>query len=101
MVSNLWTEFRSALADAEHVLVLGHSLHDPALIQAIRNAKPPNLAVTHLNEDGADVLHERDWIEQKLPSAIQIRMDFGPGLEVEIGGLNTFYKRAARLIAPA
>lgn len=35
MVSELWREFEHALGSAEHVLLLGHSLHDPALLRVL------------------------------------------------------------------
>ena len=38
LVQVLWDEFDEALADATHVLVLGHSLHDPALVGKLKAA---------------------------------------------------------------
>ncbi len=38
VVQALWVEFDAALADATHVLVIGHSLHDPALVAKLRAA---------------------------------------------------------------
>jgi hypothetical protein len=83
-VSDLWTEFRVALSTADHVLVLGHSLHDPALVSAIRAAKPRKLAVTIFTDDQAK------WVKKQLPSAIPMRTDFGPELEVDVAAVAAF-----------
>jgi hypothetical protein len=46
LVQALWVEFDEALEDATHVLVLGHSLHDPALVAKLRvAAQSSNVAV--------------------------------------------------------
>lgn len=41
VISSLWSQFENALSRARHVFVLGHSLHDEALIQALRTYVPP------------------------------------------------------------
>lgn len=88
-VAALWDEFRVALSITDHVLVLGHSLHDPVLVEELRAAKPERLAVTHLagaeNEDG-----ERARIEDVLPGAIPIPMEFGPQFDTESAGIDKF-----------
>jgi hypothetical protein len=76
-VSGLWSQFRAALDQADHVFVLGHSLHDPALVGAIAAAKPRKLAVTVFNDD------EVARVEQLLPGAIVVRTDFGPELDID------------------
>lgn len=83
-VSDLWAEFRAALGSADHVLVLGHSLHDPALVSAIRAAAPRKLAVTIFTDD------QTKWVKKQLPSAIPMRMDFGPELEVDAAAVAAF-----------
>lgn len=88
-VATLWEEFRLALADADHVLVLGHSLHDPALVNAIRSAKPKRLAVTNLMTAG-DEGEQRAWIEHQLPKAIHVRIDFGPEMRVDDAAMEKF-----------
>jgi hypothetical protein len=88
-VAALWDEFRLALSDAERVLVLGHSLHDPALVEELRSAHPGRLGVTHLpNASGEE--EERARIEALLPGAIPLPMDFGPEPRVELRDLEKF-----------
>jgi hypothetical protein len=84
IVSDLWAELRSALRNADHVLVLGHSLHDPALVNAIQAAAPRKLAVTILTNDDADRVKER------LPSAIPMQIDFGPELDIDTAAVAAF-----------
>jgi len=88
-VAALWEEFRFALTDADHVLVLGHSLHDPALVNAIRSAKPKKLAVTNMitANDGGE---QRAWMGEQLPEAIPMMIDFGPNMRVEEAAVETF-----------
>jgi hypothetical protein len=83
-VSDLWREFRIALGRADHVLVLGHSLHDPALVDAIRAAEPYKLAVTVFRDE------EVAWVAERLPAAIPMQMDFGPDLEVDTAAVAAF-----------
>ncbi len=84
IVSDLWVEFRSALDGADHVLVVGHSLHDPALTMAIQTAKPQKLAVTYFDDS------EVEQINKVLPSAIPVRLDFGPELDGDMATIAAF-----------
>jgi hypothetical protein len=78
-VAALWDEFGVALGEIDHVLVLGHSLNDPTLVQALRNAAPKHLAVTYLNSDDEDEAAEREHlIELEFPDAITAPIEFGP-----------------------
>ncbi len=54
VITALWTQFREALRRAKAVLILGHSLHDRALIDAIvSNVEPlERVGITLLAEDG-------------------------------------------------
>ena len=50
VINELWDHFRNALRRARKVLVIGHSLNDSFLVQAIRHNVPPErLAVTSLS----------------------------------------------------
>lgn len=75
-VSQLWTEFEVALEAASAILVVGHSLHDPALVRALNHlegAKP--IVVSYLDGDpGA--------INQVIPQATPVELSFGPTTEV-------------------
>ena len=48
VIQALWREFRLALSRARRVLVLGHSLNDPALVTALQAVVPQRLAVAVL-----------------------------------------------------
>lgn len=84
VVSDLWREFDIALSMADHVLVVGHSLHDPALVRAINEAEPRKLAVTHYFDN------EAKRIKKQLPKAIPMKMDFDPDLEVDMAAVAAF-----------
>lgn len=52
VIDQLWRQFQVALGRARKVVVLGHSLHDPYLTEAIRtNVPTQRLAVTMLADD--------------------------------------------------
>jgi hypothetical protein len=85
IVSQLWTEFRQALSEADHVLVLGHSLHDPALVRSLKDtARDKKVAITHHSPEGAN--RARDLI----PECIPIKTDFGPKLDIDRSGVAAF-----------
>ena len=78
IVSELWTEFDAALEIADSVLIIGHSLHDPALVRALRPvARSKHVVVSHLDADG------QEKIKSELPGAIPVEMNFGPAIEVD------------------
>lgn len=89
-VAALWEEFRIALGLATHVLVVGHSLHDPALVKELRAAKVERMAVTYFAGGGDAEEAQRARIEQELPSAIPIAMEFGPVVKTQPGGIEAF-----------
>jgi len=51
VTSSLWMQFREVVQRAQLVFVLGHSLNDDALVEALRDAAPNGLAVANLGED--------------------------------------------------
>jgi hypothetical protein len=78
IVSELWTEFNAALEFADSVLVIGHSLHDPALVRALQpvaSSKP--VVVSYFEADGLAK------IEAEIPGAMPVEMKFGPEIEVD------------------
>jgi len=81
-VAALWDEFLVALAEADRVLVLGHSLHDPALIAAIRAAQPKKLGVTFLMS--SDAPEEQARIREQLPGATPVPIEFGAELNIDL-----------------
>jgi hypothetical protein len=56
IIATIWQQFEEALTRARMVLVLGHSLHDRALVAALRTqVEPPSrLAVTVLPTESVD-----------------------------------------------
>jgi SIR2-like domain len=76
VVSALWGEFRTLLSRAQRVLVLGHSLHDEALVLALQGSGA-RLAVTMMPEDDPDK-PEETRIAGLLPGATIIPYRFGP-----------------------
>jgi hypothetical protein len=54
IVAAIWTEFRAAIADADFVIVIGHSLHDRPLVDALSGIRDKPLAVCIYSEDGAE-----------------------------------------------
>jgi hypothetical protein len=76
-VSQLWGEFDQAINAAEVVVVIGHSLHDPSLVRALRTAslKKP-VVISYFDKQG------KERIESKLPKAMALHLDFGPGLKI-------------------
>ena len=70
-VAGIWREFQSALASATHVLVLGHSLHDPALAEQLRDASRRGL---HVLIAGVKPSNE------EVPDALTVELEFGPDM---------------------
>jgi hypothetical protein len=90
VISTLWAQFADAVRRAKKVLVLGHSLHDEALITTLaENALPPTrVAVTFLasqmnpaEPDGEDAAGVLQRVRERLPSAraIPFRFDSATG----------------------
>lgn len=82
-IRELWGQFDQALRDASHVLVLGHSLNDPVLMDHIRaNTTQASLAVSMLPQDALrqDSL---DHVQRTLPTAHVVPMVFGPEPTIE------------------
>jgi hypothetical protein len=84
VISSLWQQFGEALSRARRVLVLGHSLHDEALIERIRgNVDPPErVGVTYLpNADDSKYMVE--LVRERLPGAAPLPAQFGADTGVE------------------
>jgi hypothetical protein len=74
IVSQLWTEFYLGLELADLILVIGHSLHDPALVRALLDASKLEKTVAI----SALTVWEAERIESLIPRAGLVRWDFGP-----------------------
>jgi hypothetical protein len=82
LVSSLWMEFEAALSVVDAVLVVGHSLHDPALhrtLEATARSKP--VAITY-----ATAL-DRNEMQARFRGGAFVPMVFGPEIETDIRGL--------------
>ena len=85
IIGEMWAVFRDALRRARRVLVLGHSLHDVPLIEALaENVSGGRLAVTLLGESDSgeladDAQRVEKTLEESLPNAHRVIMRFGPG----------------------
>jgi hypothetical protein len=84
IINSLWGQFLDALRRARRVFVLGHSLNDTMLAQAIRDYGPPQaIAITVLSKedmrDQIDVTAEplRDRLRDEFPGAEVIPVRFG------------------------
>ena len=85
IVSQLWQEFEHALKWADRVLLLGHSLHDPALLRVLKPiAKSKRIGVTFYDDLG------RAHVRAVFPGAFPIRFDFGPEPQVNPKSLARF-----------
>lgn len=76
----LWGEFTRALKEATHVLVIGHQLNDPYLLDALKGA-PAGVRVgyvAHADERMSISDDKRQRAEQLLPGATVIPGEFGP-----------------------
>jgi len=59
------------------VLVIGHSLNDPALVRDLSAvAAQKKVAISYFDERGAE------YVQKAVPDAIPVRMDFGPELDL-------------------
>ncbi len=86
IINAMWGEFRQALRTAERVFVLGHSLHDEQLIQALAEDVQGPLGVAVLaqerpghdpNEITSEGQEVAGRVARDLPSATVIPMRFG------------------------
>jgi len=77
-VQLLWDEFDHALELATHVLVLGHSLHDSALVQRLSAAEATIGICVHEPEKGDPDYSGVLKIADDLPHSIVIPARFGP-----------------------
>jgi hypothetical protein len=79
----LWDEFVGAVASADRILVLGHSLHDDHLVDALATASAP-LAVTYFSQQApiapstAQAERNEERIANCLPQATLVAATFGP-----------------------
>ncbi|HXC76152.1 MAG TPA: hypothetical protein VNU19_03795 [Candidatus Acidoferrum sp.] len=85
----MWEEFDQLIAAASHTIVIGHSLHDPKLVEHL--SRGSNVVVTVYNEgvtgpDQSAMQHTQNL----LPSATVVGMRFGPQPSVDTAALRNW-----------
>jgi hypothetical protein len=76
-LNDMWAEFDKLIEAASHVLVLGHSLHDPKLVEHLKPAR--NLAVSvYFSEAHIAPAEEIARVNAIMPSAVVVPLAFGP-----------------------
>ncbi|HET9198378.1 MAG TPA: SIR2 family protein [Solirubrobacterales bacterium] len=77
LVQQLWDQFAAAIELSDLILVIGHSLHDPALVGALSSAiaDGTRVIVSYLDDEGGEL------IDRQLPNAHVVQMRFGPTIE--------------------
>jgi SIR2-like domain len=82
MVQALWDEFRGAMVKAFNVLVIGHSLNDPALVEALNDASEHcEVAVCiHLGAETTteDAERKTNGVMERIPNVTVLPAEFGP-----------------------
>jgi hypothetical protein len=95
----IWEQFRMASHQATKSIVVGHSLHDDALVQVLRSRNPATTAVTlFADSTGSYDRSEVSRIRVLLPGVHVVPMDFGPDLRVHDQSLEAFVSGAAPAI---
>jgi len=86
-IVSLWTQFEDALRRAKRVLVLGHSLHDDPLVEALQRNVSPGERVAITTISGTEVKGTvvpqdedlRNRVVGSLPAASVIPINFAQG----------------------
>jgi hypothetical protein len=91
-VVRLWTAFEQLLQQAERVLVLGHSLNDTRLVEALQGVPTEHLAITIFKpEEGYDFTPDSDALLERLRRKPHlIPMSFGPTIRYAPDRLGAF-----------
>jgi hypothetical protein len=106
IISSLWTQFGEALARARRVLVLGHSLHDEALLTALAAKVTPQrrVAVTVLASEtdptkpaDAEAASAGTRVRERLPEAQVIPLRFSADFGTSGSGVRRWSEEATRL----
>jgi hypothetical protein len=90
IITTLWQQFEEALSRARRVLIVGHSLHDKALIRALHANldRLDRVAVTYLQSERSPNQAEseeaegvRERVERELSGAYPVLMRFAAGID--------------------
>jgi len=83
-VRDLWEQFEVALSQATHVLLVGHSLHDPVLIDQVqRHGRRTAVGVYAPPGGPPDPTEQWSRMQAQLPSSTLVPMRFGPHFWVD------------------
>lgn len=94
VVSELWREFEAMLNAASHVLVLGHSLHDPALLRKLIEASPTTkIAITYFEGDPESKQHLEQQRKRFKGDLLTLPAVFGPGEAAVLGGVERWLRQ--------
>lgn len=76
----MWHQFHQVIGQASKILVLGHSLNDHALVQALKEARIPTAVGISIWPDPDYARRQRDLqrLQGLMPSAHILPIDFGP-----------------------
>jgi len=79
-VQAIWREFNDAVAGSSHILVLGHSLHDEAVVRELkRRGTGARFAVSHHDEaERENPLFDNGDVFEGFDGAFHYWVDFGP-----------------------
>jgi hypothetical protein len=85
-IRETWLSLNRLLQQASHVLFVGHSLHDPHIVAAVRAADRPTAVVAYAPPDAHGIYpepprDERDRISSLLPDATVLPGAFGQRAE--------------------
>jgi len=76
-VSELWAELEAALVVVDAVLVIGHSLHDPPLVRALRRiARSKPVVISFCDGDP-------ETVERLIPASRPVELEFGPQMVID------------------
>jgi hypothetical protein len=88
--SAIWNEFQELLAAASHVIVIGHSLNDSYLRDALVDCSAKVLVGLYPGSSGRILAKDQKRIEAELPKAETIALRFGPQPQVDAKQLRGF-----------
>lgn len=82
IVKDLWAEFDVAVSVADAIIVIGHSLHDPALVRALCNVpKKTPVLISHVESGDAE------RITDEVRTAVPVQLEFGPEIKGDLSSL--------------
>jgi hypothetical protein len=82
VINDSWGQFRAALSRAKQVVVIGHSLHDPFLVAALRAVPQERVVVAiYADDDEARRESEERRVGDLLSAVAVVPIRFGANVE--------------------